>query len=169
MMQRGALMRAIAVAGGLLVLGLLLTGAAAAQSSDAVALEFKTMAGVSGPFVGAANPIRGVNGGGLPWAIDQGRGELRANGALEVKVKGLVLAAGAAVGTNPVPNFRAIVSCMTTVDGAPATANVATGLFPATVTGDAEIEAVLTLPSPCFAPIVFVTSPTQAWFAVTGL
>jgi hypothetical protein len=24
------------------------------------------------------------------------------------------------------------------------------------------------LPSPCFAPIIFVTSPTSAWFAVTG-
>lgn len=168
-MQRGTPMRAIAMAVGLLVLGLALPGAGAAQSSDAIVLEFETMAGVSGPFVGSGNPIRGINGGGLPWAIASGRGELRASGRLEVKVEGLVLADGPAVGTNPVANFRAIVSCMTTVDGAAATTNVVTDLFPATVTGDAEIEAVLTLPSPCFAPIVFVTSPGQAWFAVTGL
>lgn len=168
MMQRGALMRAISMAVGVLVLGLLLPGAGAAQSDPKI-LEFKTMAGVSGPFVGTANPIRGINGGGLPWVIAAGRGELRASGKLEVKVEGLVLAAGPAVGTNPVANFRAIVSCMTTVAGAAAIANVVTDLFPATVTGDAEIEAVLTLPSPCFAPIVFVTSPGQAWFAVTGL
>jgi hypothetical protein len=49
-----------------------------------------------------------------------------------------------------------------------ATANVETGLVPATTTGNAEIEATVNLPSPCFAPIVFVTSPTGSWFAVTG-
>jgi hypothetical protein len=36
------------------------------------------------------------------------------------------------------------------------------------MSGDAEIEDTVTLPSPCFAPIVFVTSTGNAWFAVTG-
>jgi hypothetical protein len=35
--------------------------------------------------------------------------------------------------------------------------------------GDAEIEAMLDLPDPCLAPIVFVTNPGGAWFAVTGV
>jgi len=49
-----------------------------------------------------------------------------------------------------------------------------TGLFPATTGaaaeggGNADIEADLVLPQPCIAPIVFVTSPTGAWFATTG-
>ena len=162
-------MKTVAIAMGLLVLGLFLPVVSSAQSSDHTILEFKTMVGVSGPFVGSANPIRGINGGGLPWAIEKGRGELRSDGKLEVKVKGLVLAAGPLAGTNPVANFRAIVSCLTAVAGAPATSNVATDLFPATVTGDADIDTVVNLPSPCFAPIIFVTSPTQSWFAVTGL
>lgn len=34
-------------------------------------LEFDTMVGVSGPFVGSSNPIRGINGGGLPWDIEE--------------------------------------------------------------------------------------------------
>ena len=34
---------------------------------------------------------------------------------------------------------------------------------------DALIDEVLDLPDPCIAPIVFVTSPTGAWFAVTGV
>jgi hypothetical protein len=34
--------------------------------------------------------------------------------------------------------------------------------------GDAKIEAQLTLPEPCVAPIAFVTSPAGSWFAVTG-
>ena len=40
--------------------------------------------------------------------------------------------------------------------------------MPATMTGNAEIDAKVALPSPCFAPIVFVTSGGGNWFAVTG-
>ncbi|HEX5502409.1 MAG TPA: hypothetical protein VFW96_07275 [Thermomicrobiales bacterium] len=144
------------------------------DDDDATILEFKRMAPVTGPFVGAANPIRGVPGGGLPWIISEGRGELSADGHLEVRVRGLVLARMAPVpanlqGVNPVPNFRAIVSCLS-IDamGNPTTVNVTTDPFPASTTGDAEIEAWVSLPHPCIAPIVFVTSPTGAWFAATG-
>lgn len=101
------------------------------------------------------------------------KAELRSDGRLEVKVDGLVLARRAPVpeatqGTNPVPAFRAIVSCLTTDGTTSATANVSTEPAPATSTGDAKIEATVDLPSPCFAPIVFVTSPAGAWFASTG-
>jgi len=34
--------------------------------------------------------------------------------------------------------------------------------------GNASIEANLSLPQPCIAPIVFVTTPSGAWFAATG-
>jgi hypothetical protein len=54
-------------------------------------------------------------------------------------------------------------------DGAAAVENVSTDPFPATTTGDSKIEATVSLPSPCFAPIVFVTSPGGSWFAVTGV
>jgi len=133
---------------------------------DNTALEFKTMVGNSGPFIGARNPIRGINAGGAPWKIAEGQGELRQDGELEVRVRGLVLAV---TGTNPVDQFRAIVSCLT-IDGNGnvAISNVSTGPFPATPTGDAEIEERLELPQTCFAPLVFVTSPSGAWFAVTG-
>ena len=56
-----------------------------------VALGFETMAAVSGPYVGAANPIRNIAGGGLPWIISSAQGELRADGELTVSVRGLVL------------------------------------------------------------------------------
>jgi hypothetical protein len=134
-------------------------------------LQFDTMAGLPQAFTGAQNPIRGVNGGGLPWAIGASRGELYASGKLVVKVQGLVFSAGPNAGSNTVPNFRAIVSCLKS-DGS--VENVTTGLFPATLGpaaqggGTAKIEANLTLPQPCIAPIVFVTSPGGAWFAATG-
>jgi len=128
---------------------------------------------VSEPFTGATNAIRGVPGGGLPWEIDAAKGELRDDGRLEVDVEGLVLARRAPVpaalqGANPIPSFKAIVSCLTSDDGVAATVNVSTALVPASSSGDAKIEASVELPSPCLAPIVFVTSPTGAWFAVTG-
>lgn len=139
------------------------------DDDDATILEFKRMAPVTGPFVGAAHPIRDVPGGGIPWEISEGRGELSADGHLEVSVRGLVLAAGANAGTNPVASFRAIVSCLS-IDamGNPITVKQQTDPFPASTSGDADIEAWVSLPHPCIAPIVFVTSPTGAWFAATG-
>ena len=136
-------------------------------------IEFDVMAGVSEPFTGASNPIRGVNGGGLPWEIDEGTGELRDNGRLRIEVEGLVLARRAPVpenlrGTNPVPEFVAIVSCLTSSGGTAQTVNVATNPVSATPAGDARIRANVTLPTPCFAPIVFVASSGGSWFAVTG-
>ena len=134
-------------------------------------LEWDTMAGLPQAFTGTQHPIRGVNGGGLPWAIGPTKGELKVDGKLEIEVQGLVFAAGPNTGANTVPSFRAIVSCLT-VDGG--VVNVTTDAFPATLGaasdggGNAKVEAKLTLPQPCIAPIVFVTSPGGAWFASTG-
>ena len=158
-------------AGAIIAIGLLVTPAT--SSNGEKILEFKTMVAVDGPFVGSANPIRGINGGGLPWQIDSAVGELSTSGKLEVTVRGLVLLDGPPVpdalrGTNPVANFRAILSCTTTADGSPTTANVATDPFPATVTGDSKIEAEISVPSPCLAPIIFVGPSATTWFAVTG-
>jgi hypothetical protein len=142
-------------------------------STGSRVLEFGTMAAVTGPFVGAANPIRGIAGGGLPWQISAAKGELSTAGKLEVQVSGLVLFEGAPVpvdrpGTKPIAAFRAIVSCLSITDGAATTVNVATDPVPATSTGDATIEADISLPSPCIAPIVFVGPSATTWFAATG-
>ncbi len=140
--------------------------AAGSGSDDSKVLEFNSMVGVSGPFLRGANPIRGVPGAGAAWTISSAKGELKADGSLEVEVNGLVLVAAQ---TNPVGFFRAVVSCMSIdANGKASTVNLSTDQFPATREGDSEIEARVDLPSPCIAPIIFVTSPTGAWFAVTG-
>lgn len=136
-------------------------------------LEGRVLAPVTEPYTGAANPIRGISGGGLPWELESGSADLRAGGQLHVEVEDLVLARRAPVpanlqGTNPFPQFKAIVSCLTTADGAATTASVSTETFDATPTGDGELDTSVALPSPCFAPVVFVTAPTGAWFAITG-
>jgi hypothetical protein len=147
-----------------------------AQADDSKILQFNTMTGVPRPYTGAANAIRGIPGGGLPWVVASAEGKLKGNGKLQVTVEGLVIdpndpaaiAAGRA-GTNPSPNFKAIVSCLSKdAAGLPVTVNVSTGLFPADAEGNSEIEATIVLPQPCIAPIIFVTSPTGSWFAATG-
>jgi hypothetical protein len=140
---------------------------------SATVLEFDTMTPVTGPYVGTANPIREVPGGGLPWIITSGTGTLQADGHLVVKVRGLVLAdqppvPAALQGTNPLPDFQAIISCQSIGAGGTATiANVTTGDFTASPAGDATINARVSLPRPCIAPIVFVTGP-GIWLAATG-
>jgi hypothetical protein len=144
-----------------------------AEAKGPKILKFDTMVGVPAGLTGAQSqvPLRGINGGGIPWTLTDAEGELRANGHLEITVVGLVLAAGANAGTNPAATFRGLVSCITDTG---AVQNIPTDPFPATTGradqggGNATIEADLIIPQPCIAPIVFVTSAGGNWFAATG-
>lgn len=166
-----------AVGAAALVSAVAVQGVAASDKpGPATVLKFSTMTPVTGPFVGAANPVRGEAGGGLPWLLTSGSGSLKRDGHLLVRVRGLVLAKQAPVpqglrGTNPFADFRALVSCQSIGAGNTATVvNVSTGDFKANTAGDSTIHARVALPRPCIAPIVFVTGPTgtDVWFAVTG-
>jgi hypothetical protein len=171
--RRGVLLGAGGVAAAAALGSLWRPGVAQAAEvgNGAAIVAFHTMAPVTGAFVGAPTnpdggvPIRGIHGGGLPWRIDFADGELRADGRLRVRVRGLVLAGGPPnlVGTNPIATFRAIVS----FENADA---IFTDPVPASTTGDAEIDTHVDLPSPGFAPIIFVgPGPARVWFAVSGL
>jgi hypothetical protein len=155
-----------------------------AGADESKLLEFNTMIGVPRPYTGAGNAIRGIPGGGLPWVIAFGKGKVSPEGSVDVLVKGLLIdpndpaaiAAGRA-GTNPSPTFKVIVSCLSRdangnvvkdANGNIVPVNVSTGLFPADAEGNAHIKDTVALPSPCIAPILFVTSPGGAWFASTG-
>jgi hypothetical protein len=138
-------------------------------------LKFDRMTPVNGPQVGPANPVRGVRGGGLPWVLTTGTGSLDCDGHLRVQVRGLVLASQPSVpaalrGTNPFPALRAIVSCQSIgAEGTATIANISTGDFRANASGDLDIDARVSLPQPCIAPMVFITGPSgvRVWFAVT--
>jgi hypothetical protein len=150
-------------------LGLVAQASFAGSGPNSTVLRFKTMVGTVAPYLGPANAIRGVPGAGSPWSIDKANGTLKSNGDLEVEVKGLIITG---TGANPVPTFRAVVSCQSIADGAAVIVNRVTAPFPATTTGDAQFEGNVNLPSPCIAPIVFVTNgtgdPPGGWFSVTG-
>lgn len=130
-------------------------------------LSFQTMIGNSGPYVGPGGAIRGIPAGGAPWEIKAAIGHVSATGQVRVVVRGLTLLSG----TNPVPDFEAAVSCQSIdSNGNANVVNVFTPDFPASTSGNSVISATVSLPSPCFAPIIFITSPApQSWFATTGM
>lgn len=154
-------------------IGLLSICSMAAWADDRT-IEFDTLVGVDEPFLSNANPLRGVDGGGLPWVLERAHGRVRDDGELELDVRGLVIPERAGFGFNPVPFFRVVVSCLS-VDTAGlvqvvnvSTTNGAEVMLGDPQHGDARFKTHLDLPSPCVAPILFVTSPGGAWFAATG-
>ncbi len=135
--------------------------------------ESEGMRGVQAPFLGSF-AIRDVRGAGAPWIIHRSDVRIREDGRLKVRVKGLVLDPATVPpprgGTNPVADFRAVVSCIDGVDmDQPTFTNIVTETFPADEEGNARLDTMIELPDPCFGIIVFVTSPGESWFAATGL
>lgn len=169
---RWGLLAALGVAAAGLVP--VLAASSSASADPGAIVKFNVMTPVTGPYVGTSNPVRGVPGGGLPWIITSGDGSLTRDGHVLVHVRGLVLADQAPVpvslqGTNPIHDFKAIVSCQTITSGMATITNVSTGEFPASTAGNADINATVSLPQPCIAPIVFVFgAPNVGWFAATG-
>lgn len=110
----------------------------------------------------------GVTAGGAPWRLDGGRAKLFSDGRLQVEVRGLVLAATANEGINPIPHGEAIVTCQGAVAARSAVVDYSRS-------GDATVDQTVSLPNGCLAPVVFFAGvpdpavPTAApWFAVTG-
>ena|SRR2546425_3056413 len=151
----------------------LVTMASPASAAGAI-MQFTTMVGVDGSFVGH-NPIRGVLGDELPWEVGSVNGALTTDGHLQVIVRGLVFANDPSVpanlrGINDESAFRALVSCLSDDGrGKVATVNITTGGFPATTSGDSNINAFVSLPKQCVAPIIFILAGSEdLWFSVTG-
>ena len=132
-------------------------------NEGATLIEFDSMTPVTGAAVGMVTD-RGIVGGGLPWAITSGSGEVDRRGEVEVTVTGLVIPVAPFFGTNPVPFFKATVSCLTPHG----VVNVSTANFPANRVGDSTINGMVRLPHPCKDPIVFVAAPNGAWFAMSN-
>jgi hypothetical protein len=152
-------------------------GVAFLEDTDrALIMKFDTLTPVAGPYANSGHAVRGIAGGALPWVVEAGSGSLSRDGHLLVRIRGLVLASDPSVpaslrGTNPFSAFRAVVSCLSvSPDGTAGVTNVSTGDFEANSSGNSDIDARVSLPRPCIAPIVLVTGPSGAerWFAVTG-
>ena len=146
---------------------------ATAFARDGGRIKSDMLIGVPLALTGPTGNIRGINGAGAAWAVGESEVSVKSSGKVEVEFNDLVFASGGNTGRNTVATMRVVVSCL---DAANQPVNVTSAAFPVTVAvgtdpgGDAEFETSLDLPSPCFAPIVFVTNPAgTGWFAVDGL
>jgi hypothetical protein len=157
----------------------------APQGGVQTVLHFTTMAGVDDAFINNT-VVRGVKGDELPWDVGTVDGTLSSDGHLQLNVTGIVFSDDPRVppelrGINDEDEFRGVVSCLTnradsSGDDSPGrghgqvvTKNIFTEGFPATRSGNSNIDANVTLPNPCVAPIVFVAAGSEnKWFAVTG-
>jgi hypothetical protein len=139
------------------LLAVLALGGAGGTAADSPKILQAQMVGIPA----GAPTVHGIAGGGAPWRIDQSKAELWADGRVVVLVNGLTLLSG----VNPIANGRAIVTC----GGAQAASSPIVAFSP---DGDAMVDAVVDLPSPCFAPAVFfagvLPNGAERWFAVTG-
>jgi len=138
-------------------------------------LEFTSMAGNEPDVI-----INGNDADDLGWDVLDADGILTFDGHLRILVIGLVFDEGPDAGKNTFHRFRAIVSCTTLDDNdQQIVVNRSTEDFPATVPGgNSLILSKVTLPNPCFAPIIFVGPGAGLarntiidggeWFASTG-
>src|SRR5262249_49852628 len=136
----------------------------AMKHDNRVVLSFNKMFGVDDPFVAAAGTIRGISGDEAPWEIKSAHGSLSASGHLVISVRGLVFkndlrSPPDEIGKNDETQFRALVSCLSTDTTTPV--NLETTGFPANSKGNANIDARLTLPNPCIAPIVMILAGSE--------
>jgi hypothetical protein len=99
----------------------------------------------------APNVVRGIPPGGFPWVVRRLRADVKADGRVQVDVRGLLLAGGNVIGTNVGQRVLAMLFC-----GAPgangtlgnATAHISDpACLPLDANGDVEIDDVLT-PAP---------------------
>jgi hypothetical protein len=110
-----------------------------------------------------AGPVLfGVKPGGLPWVVSRSRVEVRRDGHVEVRVRGLVIPTPPQNGTNPVSKLAATVFCNASAVGT-------TKAVPFSAAGDARIEDTLAkpLPSPCLVPAVLL-NPAPGGAIATG-
>ena len=144
-----------------LVLGVSALAATASASADSGGVPRSDI--LRAPLQGSQlsdPPLFGLTRGGAPWVISEGTARLRANGDLRVEVEGLIIPT---TGVNPVPRLSATVACNGIALPPTATVSFST-------TGDAVIEAHLTLPSRCLAPAVLLNpnGDPAVYIAATG-
>ena len=108
------------------------------------------------------NFVRGVPPPGQIWVIADLRADVKTDGSIKVRGKGLLLGGGNGIGGNANQSVRATLIC----DAAGA-ALFNSGLVPLAPNGDFRIDDRLdaTPPNPCASPVLLIRNPAGAWFA----
>jgi hypothetical protein len=150
---------------------LLLLGGTAIGATDLL-LTFRGGIGVdpvSGidPTSGLPTPnvVRGASVGGAPWRISRLEAGIHADGRIEVRGRGLLLAGGNGIGTNGNQRVRATLFCGPAAS-ATSHSTAAAGVALAS-SGDFRIDDTLNPapPNPCTAPVLLIRNLSGLWFA----
>jgi hypothetical protein len=107
------------------------------------------------------NIVRGVQPPGQIWVIADLKADVKTDGSVKVRGKGLLLAGGNGIGGNANQSVRATLIC----DAAATLFD--SGLVPLEPNGDFRIDDVLNPlpPIPCASPVLLIRNPGGAWFA----
>jgi len=110
------------------------------------------------------NVVRGVTPPGLLWTIADLRADVKVDGSIKVRGRGLLLAGGNGIGGNAGQSVRATLICEAT---APFTLRDTDPVVPLEPNGDFRIDAVLNPapPADCASPVLLIRNPGGAWFA----
>ena len=108
------------------------------------------------------NIVRGVQPPGQLWRIADLRADVKADGSIKVRGRGLLLAGGNGIGGNAGQSVRATLLCEV---ANPVLHN--TGLVPLELNGDFRIDDVLDPPpaAVCDSAVLLIRNPAGAWFA----
>ncbi len=108
------------------------------------------------------NIVRGVQPPGQLWTIADLRADVKMDGSIKVRGRGLLLAGGNTIGTNANQSVRATLLCEL---ANPVLHN--TDLVPLEPNGDFRIDDVLNPAPPdvCASPVLLIRNPAGAWFA----
>ena len=166
--RNGKIVRAVIC--GLLLALVAIAGTSTAFGQDSTLLTFKGGIGVI-PVTGVAangtvtlNVVRGINPAG-PWRLADLQADVKSDGSIRIKGRGLLLAAGNGIGTNAGASVFATLFC--------GPANSATDHNSPRVAlesdGDFRIDDVLTpaLPATCDTPVLLIRNGAGSgvWFA----
>ena len=110
------------------------------------------------------NIVRGVQPPGQIWTIADLRADVKADGRIKVRGKGLLLAGGNGIGGNAGQSVRATLICDA---AAPFTLHDTDPVVPLEPNGDFKIDDLLNPvpPAVCASPVLLIRNPAGAWFA----
>jgi hypothetical protein len=127
-------------------------------------VDFHSLVGnVGGPAPGSP-VVAGVSPAGAAWEVGSSEVDLSGSGLLTVSIQGLFLISTGTVGS--VTSVQAVLACQT---GTSTWTYVTTTPVSLSTSGDATISQTITLPTPCYAPIVLIEKGAgTTYFATTG-
>jgi hypothetical protein len=145
-----------------LVAGLFMLGAAMSQGAWADDSLVRFEGGIGSQPLragGVANTVFGANPGGAPWVIASLSADVRTDGRISVRGRGLLLGGGNGIGTTGGQSVRARLVC--------GGVNFESALVALEPDGDFRIDGVLlpVPPSPCATPVLLIVNGNGSWFA----